>query len=206
MGWYTEQVLPHLIDRVCSSPGMDPAREAAGALLTGEVVEIGFGSGANVGHYSADVTGVHAVEPSSRAWELATDRVRNSAVPITHTSLVGEEIGLPAASMDSALCTFTLCTVNDPDEVLAELARVLRPGASLVLVEHGLAPSKTMATAQRLLDPVEVRVAGGCHLTRDPVQILNDAGWDVDVLRQGYAMARSPWSWLTTAVATPPVN
>lgn len=206
MGWYGDRVLPHLIDRVCSSPGMDPARDAAGALLTGEVVEIGFGSGGNVGHYSGEVTGVHAVEPSEKAWELATDRVRRSSVPITRAGLIGEQIALPSHSMDSALCTFTLCTVSDPQAVLAEVARVLRPGGRLVLVEHGLAPSKGMATAQRLLDPMEVRLAGGCHLTRDPVQVLTSAGWDVHVLRQGYAMGPSPWSWLTTAVATPPIT
>lgn len=86
---------------------------------------------------------------------------------------------LPDASQDAALSTWTLCTVPDVRGALRELRRVLRPGGSLHLVEHGLAPDRAVQRWQHRLEPVQEVVAGGCHLTRPVVGMLEDAGFVV---------------------------
>jgi ubiquinone/menaquinone biosynthesis C-methylase UbiE len=203
MGVYREHVLPRLVDRACGVGDLRRWREAVTAGLSGRVVEIGFGSGLNVAHYPPEVTLVWAVEPAAVARRLAARRIAASPVTVDHVGLDGQAIPLPDGCADAALSTFTLCTVPDPEAALGELRRVLRPGARLHVLEHGLAPDEGTARWQRRLDPWQVRLAGGCHLTRDPVGLLEGAGFVLDRCEQRYARGPRPWSWFTSAVAVP---
>ena len=142
-------------------------RATACAGLTGRVLEIGFGSGLNVGRYPAAVTGVDAVEPSDLGWELSADRRDAANVPIARVGLDGQRLEAEDAAYDAVLSTFTLCTIPDVERALAEVRRVLRPGGTLHFLEHGLSPEPGVARWQRRLDPLQGRVAGGCHLSRD---------------------------------------
>lgn len=184
MGWYREQVLPRAIDRVCGLPPAAGLRARACARLHGDVVEIGFGSGLNVPHYPAAVRSVTGVEPSDVAWRLAQRRVAAAPVPVRRGGLDGQRLPFPDASFDSALTTWTLCTIPDVAAALAELRRVLRPGGGLHFVEHGLAPDDGVQRWQRRLEPLQKRLAGGCHLTRPITDLLTGAGFElVDVER-----------------------
>ncbi|MHB1584945.1 MAG: class I SAM-dependent methyltransferase [Acidimicrobiales bacterium] len=203
MGFYREQVLPRLVDRACGVADLRRWREEVTAGLAGRVVEIGFGSGLNVAHYPPEVTAVWAVEPAAVARRLAARRIAASPVTVEHVGLDGQAIPLPDGCADAALCTFTLCTVPDPEAALGELRRVLRPGARLHVLEHGVAPDEATARWQRRLDPWQARLAGGCHLTRDPVGLLEGAGFAFDRCEQRYARGPRPWSWFTSAVAAP---
>lgn len=203
MGVYREHVLPRLVDRACGVGDLRRWREAVTAGLSGRVVEIGFGSGLNVAHYPPEVRLVWAVEPAAVARRLAARRIAASPVTVDHVGLDGQAIPLPDGCADAALSTFTLCTVPDPEAALGELRRVLRPGARLHVLEHGLAPDEGTARWQRRLDPWQVRLAGGCHLTRDPVRLLEGAGFVFDRCEQRYARGPRPWSWFTSAVAAP---
>jgi SAM-dependent methyltransferase len=202
MGWYRERVLPHLVDRALRAPGMADWRRRTVVGLRGTVVEIGFGSGLNVPHYPPEVEVVLAVEPALLARRLAAPRIAATAVPVRHIGLDGQRLPLDDASCDGALSTFTLCTIPDVATALGELARVLRPGATFHLLEHGVAPDAGIARLQRLLDPLQHRVADGCHLTRDPLDLVTAAGFRITEVEQAYAGAPSPWGWLTCAVAT----
>lgn len=168
--------------------------------LTGAVVEIGFGSGNNIGHYPTSVERVYAVEPSALATKLAQKRKDESPVVVIHSGLDGHSIGLPDASCDSALCTFTLCTVRDPGRTLDEIMRVLKPGGRLHLLEHGTAPDLRVATWQRRLDGIEQRLADGCHLTRDPLRLVTDAGFEMVWSEQRYARGPKPWCYFTIGI------
>ena len=90
-----------------------------------------------------------------------------AAVPVEHVGLDGQEIPLDDASCDAALFTFTLCTVPDPAQALREVQRVLRPGGAVHFLEHGLSPDPAVAKWQHRLEPLQRRLADGCHLTRD---------------------------------------
>ena len=202
VGFYRERVLPRLVDRACGARGMRRWRADVTAGLTGRVVEIGFGSGLNVELYPPEVREVLAIEPAALARRLATKRVDRSTVPVTHIGLDGQSIPLDDDSCDSALSTFTLCTIPDVRQALAELRRVLRPGARLHFLEHGLAPDPGVAAWQRRLEPWQRRLADGCHLTREPVELVSQAGFTVEWADQRYAKGPKPWSWFTAGVAS----
>ena len=202
MSWYRGQVLPRLVDWGCGGAGMDRWRSKVIAGLKGRVVEVGFGSGRNVELYPREVEIVLAVEPSAGARKLARKRIAASKVPIEHIGLDGQSIPLGDDSCDCALATFTLCTVPDARQVLAELRRVLKPGGSFHFLEHGLSPDASVARWQRRLDPLQRRIADGCHLTRDPLALLAEAGFDVEWSKQRYVKGPRPWSYFTAGVAT----
>ena len=152
--------------------------------LSGTVIEIGFGSGHNLPYYADTVTSVTVVEPSDVAWALARQRIQTSGIPVLRSGLDGASLPLPDDSYDVALSTWTLCTIPDVSGALGELRRVLKPGGSLHFLEHGLAPDETVRRWQRRLEPIQKRIAGGCHLTRPIVDLLEAAGFvtkDLDV-------------------------
>lgn len=186
MGCYRDHVLPRLVDRVCGDDRLRALRARTTAGLHGRVVEIGFGSGHNVVHYPSAVTSVAAVEPSDVAWARSAARRAASPVPVERVTLDAQSLPLPDRSCDTALSTWTLCTVPDPALALAELRRVLRPGGTLHFLEHGLAPDEGVRRWQRRLEPIQKRVAGGCHLTRAIPRLLTDAGFELVELDEFY--------------------
>ena len=204
MGWYATNIAPRLISAAMGGKLFAKGRELICEGLSGDIVEVGFGSGHNVPHYPPAVTRVYAVEPSSLARELAVPRVAKSPVPVEFVGLVGESIPLPNNSADNALMTFTLCSVADPHKVLAEIARVLRPGGRLFLIEHGLAPTGVIRRWQFRLNRLEQKVADGCQLIRDPLDLLTSAGYQVNQVTQRFPARPTPWTFITIATATPP--
>ena len=187
MGWYAEQVLPRVINVVCNAPTAREHRQRVCSGLAGTVVEIGFGSGLNIPFYPAAVTEIAAVEPSDTAWRLARKRVAASPVPVNRAGLDGQSLPFPDASYDAALSTWTLCTIPDPAAALSEVRRVLKPGGTLHFIEHGLAPDARVQRWQRRLDPVQRRLAGGCHLTRPIADLLRTAGFSLSEVDVFYA-------------------
>ncbi|MFD3508659.1 class I SAM-dependent methyltransferase [Nocardia sp. NPDC058666] len=186
MGFYTDRILPHLVDKVCGTAQNGPLRERTCAGLHGHVVEIGFGSGNNIGFYPAAVDKVSGVEPASVAWDIAAKRVAASPIPIEQAGLDGQSLPFPDNTFDTALSTFTLCTIPDVSAALAEIRRVLKPGGTLHFVEHGLAPDEWVQTWQHRLNPIQQRVAGGCHLNRDIAALIGDAGFEFTELDRFY--------------------
>lgn len=198
MGAWTEHVVPRMADRALRGHEIGELREGACAPLRGDVLEIGFGSGLNVRWYPPAVTSVGAVEPSDVGWRLSGARRDRVDLPIRRRGLDGQRLDESDASYDAALVTFSLCTIPDPALALTELRRVLRPGGVLCVLEHGLSPDPPVARWQRRLDPVQRRLAGGCHLSRDVPALVEGAGFVVDHLETSYldgpALSR-PWGY-----------
>ncbi|MEC4016351.1 class I SAM-dependent methyltransferase [Streptomyces sp. H27-D2] len=188
MGFYTDQVVPRIINVACGVKAAEPLRRRVCEGLKGEVVELGFGTGHNVPFYPPTVTGVAAVEPSDVGWRLAGDRIRAARVPVRRAGLDGQSLPFEDDSFDAALSTWTLCTIPDADTALREVRRVLKPGGTLHFLEHGLAPEEDEQVRrwQRRLEPVNKRLFGGCHLTRPTVDLLTNAGFTITALDAFY--------------------
>ena len=204
MGLYRALVVPRIINTLCGGRFLEPLRRRVCAGLAGEVVEIGFGSGLNVPFYPAAVTGVDAVEPADLGWRLAARRIAAASVPVRRSGLDGQSLPLADQSHDAALSTWTMCTIPDAAAALREVRRVLRPGATMHFLEHGLAPDEPVRRWQRRLSPLHQRVAGGCRLTQPITGLLADAGFtvtDLDVFYQKGIPKFTGAYFLGTAVA-----
>ncbi len=191
MGVYNDRVLPRILNAEGGSERLDPLRRRVCHGLAGDVIEIGFGAGLNVPFYPAAVTSVAAVEPSDMSWKLADVRIRGTVVAIQRSGLDGQLLPFADDRFDAALSTWTLCTIPDAAAALRELRRVLKPGGTLHFLEHGLAPDERVRRWQRRLDPVQKRIAGGCHLTRPIVDLLRTAGFAIKELDVFYEKGTS---------------
>lgn len=184
MGLYGEHVLPRIVNVSCGMKSNEARRAKVCAALHGEVVEIGFGSGLNVPFYPDTVDRVAAVEPADLGWKLAATRVAASPIVIERAGLDGQRLPFDDDSFDTAVSTWTMCTIPDVAAALAEVRRVLRPGGTLHFVEHGLAPDADVRRWQYRFEPIQKRLFGGCHLTRPISDLVTGAGFtlvEVDV-------------------------
>jgi SAM-dependent methyltransferase len=145
----------------------------------GRVVEIGAGTGLNVEHYPDGITELVVAEPESTMRRRLARRVQRHSRVARIVDSPAERLPLPDASVDTIVSTFVLCTVDEPERALREIARVLRPDGQLLFIEHVRASSGFLATCQdHLLEPWR-RFAGGCRCNRPTVELMRACGFDV---------------------------
>jgi ubiquinone/menaquinone biosynthesis C-methylase UbiE len=154
------------------------------AELSGRVVEVGPGSGVNFRHYPTSVVEVLAVEPEPNLRALASAAERS--VPVTVVEGVAEALPLADGAVDAGVACGLLCSVASPDAVLAELARVIRPGGELRFFEHVASWRPRAAALQRALDAsgVWARAMGGCRTSRDTAAAIARAGFEIDAIER----------------------
>jgi ubiquinone/menaquinone biosynthesis C-methylase UbiE len=150
--------------------------------LSGRVIEVGAGDGANFAHYPDQVAGVVAVEPEPYLRTQAQRQAAKAAVPVEVVDGVAERLPLGDGSVDAAVVSMVLCSVADQQAALSELFRVVRPGGELRFYEHVVAPpNRRLASVQRFADAtVWPRLMGGCHLTRDTAAAITAAGFVIN--------------------------
>lgn len=170
------------------------------AGLSGEVLEIGAGTGANLAHYPAAVTRLVVTEPDPgmrRQLEDKLDaaRAEGSLGPAEVVVLTDSADALSSAdgSFDAVVGTLVLCTVPDPEAALAEVRRVLRSGGRYVFLEHVAAEDNPGRLKwQRRIDPIWRRVVAGCRLARRTADTIAGAGFTVDEISRESARKASP--------------
>ena len=172
IGWIYD-----LLSRGAEKGEMGERREALLASVEGDVLEIGAGTGWNLPHYRA-ATRVVAVEPDASMAKRLPEKLAQASVPVEVVTAQAESLPFPDASFDAVVSTFVLCSVEDPSRVLAELRRVLRPEARLVLLEHVRGEGRTARWQDRMTG-LHRRLAGNCHLNRDTRTAIGEAGFDV---------------------------
>lgn len=201
-GFYERRVFPWLNDLLAREPALQALRREALAGARGRVVEIGLGTGANLSQYPATVVSVTGVEPNPGM----TDRVvrpagrLGQAVRLVHGR--AEALPFREASFEAAVSTLTLCSVDSPEAALAELHRVLVPGGTLHLLEHGLADDTRVARWQRRLNGLERVVACGCSLDRPMAALVESHGFRFESVRR-FFVPRVPRThgWVTVGRA-----
>lgn len=146
------------------------------AGLTGRVLEVGAGNGLNFPHYPATVTEVLAIEPEPYLRRLAMAAASQAPAPIRVADGTAEALPADDATFDGVVASLVLCTVTDPDQALAEVRRVLRPGGTLRFYEHVRATDPRLARWQDQLERPWGWLVGGCHPNRDTVAAITAAG------------------------------
>jgi SAM-dependent methyltransferase len=185
MGLYSDHLRPRLHTLALNDRLTGEVRDRVCAGLTGDVLEIGYGSGLNQPHLPSTVTGVWAVEPSATALRLGEERRAASPVPVVIAGDDAQALPFPDDRFDSALCTWVLCGIPDPRAALGEVARVLKPGGTLHFVEHGLAPDPGVVRWQRRGNRIN-RVIAGCILDNDVLGVLDRSPLTVGALTSWY--------------------
>ena len=157
-------------------------RHAYGALLRGETIEVGIGSGLNIPFYSPAVTRAVGVDLSHEMLRLAHERASHLGIPFALVQADAEALPFPDAAFDTVAISLTLCTIPDPVKALRELARICRPGRRIVMLEHVRSTARPLAALQSMLSPLNER-AIGCHLDRDTVDLGRSLGFSIDETR-----------------------
>jgi ubiquinone/menaquinone biosynthesis C-methylase UbiE len=202
MGFYEDQLLPRGIDLVLRGGQIEKVRARAAAELSGDVLEVGFGSGRNVPYYPSEVRRVRAVDPATVGRKMAAERVDASTVPVEYVGLDGQALPIESASVDHILITWTLCTIPDVTAALHEMHRVLRAGGQLHFAEHGLSPDEGVARWQHRLTPLQRRLFGGCHLNRPIDHLVSDADFTMSRLDTFYLKGPKFFGYMYEGVAT----
>jgi ubiquinone/menaquinone biosynthesis C-methylase UbiE len=196
MGFYGNWLFPRLLDCVMQQKQMLPFRQRIGLAASGRVLEVGIGSGLNLPFYTGPIDRVIGVDPSPELLRFAEKRASQASVPIELLRGDGEALPIEDRSIDTAVVTFTLCTVCNPAATLGEVRRVLKPGGRLLFAEHGRAPEAGVARWQDRITPVWKHVAGGCHLNRKPDDLMRSAGFAVEALETGYLKGPRPMGFV----------
>jgi ubiquinone/menaquinone biosynthesis C-methylase UbiE len=195
VSFYTDRVLPHLLNLAMRHKELAAYRQRVVPAARGRVLEIGIGSGLNLPFYGAGVDAVIGLDPSLPLLSMAQTR-ETAAAPVSMLQGTAEAIPLETASVDTVVTTWTLCSIPDVTAALAEMRRVLKPGGALLVVEHGRAPDAAVARWQDRLTPLWKPIAGGCHLNRKIDALIHDAGFAVTDLRAGYMRGPRPFTFM----------
>lgn len=202
MGFYGERVFPKIMNVVMNSKQTRRIRSEVCAPLSGEVVEIGFGTGLNVPHMPTAVVRLQAVDPMARGRVLAAKRIDASEVPVEFIGLDGQHLPLADHSVDAVLATWTLCSIPDAVAAIREVRRVLKPGGKFHFVEHGRAPDTKVRKWQNRLNGIQNRVACGCNLNRDIPALIESGGMTIEHVATFYAKgAPKTMGWTYQGVA-----
>jgi ubiquinone/menaquinone biosynthesis C-methylase UbiE len=183
--FYQTRIMPYFIHGGCSMPTFARMRAKVVPKACGVVAEIGFGSGLNLPYYDpARVSRLIGIDPDPTMLAIVRKRAARSAQQIELIEGRAELLPLPDASVDTAVVTYALCTIPDPPRALREIRRVMKPGGRLLFVEHERSAQPWRSRWQDRLNGVWRGIAGGCHLNRHPLQLIEEAGFAIGAVQR----------------------
>jgi ubiquinone/menaquinone biosynthesis C-methylase UbiE len=162
--------------------GLGEHRRALLAEATGDVLEIGGGTGANLQYYGDTVRSLTIVEPEKPMLRRLEQHIEQSGRQAKALRAPAEDLPFNDASFDAIVSTLVLCTVDDVPRALRELCRVLRPGGKLLFIEHVRSDDEKLARTQDRMLPINVRIGHGCHPNRRTLDSIRDAGFEITSL------------------------
>ena len=191
IGFYDRYILPPLLNKVMGAKPIEHQRRKVVPEASGTVLEIGMGAGHNLPFYDKSrVSRLIGLEPHPKMRERAAARAKEAGIGVEFTGLKAEDIDLPPASIDTVVVTYTFCTIPDVPKAMSAIARVMKPEATMLFCEHGLAPDEKTAKWQRRIEPVWKRIAGGCHLCRPVDRMLTDGGFRIERMERAQTWGR----------------
>ena len=187
MSLYDKYVLPKFLNCACGSKPVEYQRKKVVPHAEGVVLEVGIGSGLNLPFYDeSKVSQIWGLDPSEELSSMAKETAKNLDIDVKFISSGAEDIPLPDNYFDTALVTYTMCTIPEVIRANIEIKRVLKNTGKLIFCEHGKAPDLNIAKWQSRIDPIWGKLAGGCHLNRDIPSLLEDSGYKIIELDQMY--------------------
>lgn len=172
MGFYSQRILPYLIDWSLSSENIAQYRREVLANVKPEVLEIGFGTGLNLPYYPENIHKIVTVDDNPGVHKLAQKRIQASSITVDHKLLSGERLPMSDNTFDSVVSTFTVCSIPNIEQAIQEIHRVLKPGGKFFFCEHGLSNEPEIQLWQNRLTPIQKVIGGGCHLNRNIKQLV----------------------------------
>ncbi len=170
----------------------------------GRVLEVGLGSGLNLRFYSQQVEHVYGVDPSAELRQMAARRRASAPVQVTFIQQSAEDpLPFDSFTIDTAVMTWTLCSIPNPIAALQQVKRVLRLDGRLIFVEHGRSPDAKITAWQDRLTPPWKHIAGGCHLNREIDALLQRAGFRILSLKTFYLPGPRPMTYTYQGLAQP---
>ena len=186
MGFYSQNILPYLLDLVMSDQNLIKYRKDILANVKGEVLEIGFGTGLNLPYYPENIHKIIAIDANPGVNALAQKRIQSSSITVDSRVLNGENLPMADNTFDSVVSTWTLCSIANVELALKEIYRVLKPGGQLFFIEHGLSHEPEIQVWQNRLTPLQKIIADGCHLNRNIRELIENQ-FDKVTLEEFYA-------------------
>ncbi len=187
MGLYHRFILPALMHRVCAHKNITDQRKKIIPQAKGKVLELGIGSGLNLPFYvPKSVACVWGIDPSQTLMDMIPGPPARLSFPVLLMAGSGEQIPLDTHSADTVVVTYTLCSIPNIRQALAEVRRVLKPSGRLLFCEHGQAPDMNITRWQDRLTPLWKTVSGGCHLNRPIAALIRDSGFAIQAMDAGY--------------------
>ena len=178
--YYETNVVPKLLTILCNTKPNHYQRKKVVPLATGDVVEIGVGPGLNLQYYNFEkVNKIIGIDPSDELNKIAKKNADKVNLDIEFNLSSAESIDLPTSSVDSVVCTFSLCSIPDPNKALNEIYRILKPGGKYFFCEHGISPDFTTRVFQNVTNIFYPKLSGGCHANRDIPKLITDAGLNI---------------------------
>jgi ubiquinone/menaquinone biosynthesis C-methylase UbiE len=185
--WYEKFFLPKLCDKCCSTKPINYQRNKVVPLAQGVVLEIGMGSGLNIPFYNKNnIEKIIGLDPSEELNFLAKKVAKKNNIEIDFIISGAEDIALPDNSIDTILITYTLCTIPDLDNSMAEMKRVLKSDGKFIFCEHGIAPDQNIVKWQSRINPIWKAIMGGCNINRNIPKIISDGGFDITNISEMY--------------------
>ena len=157
-----------------------------------------FRSGINMQFYAPErISSFAGLDPSPALLDASRKAAQAKGMIADIRGGIGEAMPFADASFDTVLVTFTLCSVDSQQQVLAEMRRVLRPGGKVLFLEHGSAPDESVRKWQRRIEPIWSRIGGNCHLTRAITCAYEAAGFSISGGDKAYmAKTPRPFGWI----------
>lgn len=185
MGVYEKYFLPKLLDMAMKSPELSKLRSQLVPMAQGKVLEVGIGSGLNLPFYQKGVQ-VTGVDPSIELQSYAQEIADEHRLAVEFLSQGCANLPIEKDTFDTAVVTWSLCTIPNPVEALEEIRRVLKPNGKLVFIEHGKSNEAKIARLQKRINPIWRIIGGGCNLNRQPDEMINSNGFKLETLTEGY--------------------
>jgi ubiquinone/menaquinone biosynthesis C-methylase UbiE len=165
---------------------MDDLRPETVNEASGDVLEIGFGTGRNLKHYADDVESVHGIDPlGTQGVRLVEERIEQVGFPVRRAALSADRrLPFDAGHFDCVVSTWTLCSIPDVQSALSEMRRVLKPGGRYLFVEHGRSRQNAVVQWQDRLNPLWNRFTDGCHINRPIDRLVERGGFELTSLHE----------------------